>query len=102
MKEYKCFTRSTATYPDALSNTLSEVMYLALGLSGEAGEVAEHVKRLYCSAPLDRHALRSELGDVLWYLVRLADTFSFSIEEIIEANISKLSERKANGSIHEH
>jgi NTP pyrophosphatase (non-canonical NTP hydrolase) len=65
-----------------------------LGLTGEAGEVAELLKKhLFHSRPLDQSALLNELGDVLWYLTALATTFGFTLTAIAQNNIHKLSQR---------
>jgi NTP pyrophosphatase (non-canonical NTP hydrolase) len=70
----------------------------ALGLCGEAGEVAEHLKKtLYHDHPMDISALRNELGDVLWYWVVLCDTLGLSPDEVIEANVEKRSKRYPEG-----
>lgn len=73
-----------------------------LGLVGEAGEVAEMVKKeLYHGHHPGRYEYRDELGDVLWYLAVLADKLGFSLEEIAEANIAKLKKRYPEGFSHE-
>jgi NTP pyrophosphatase (non-canonical NTP hydrolase) len=70
----------------------------ALGLCGEAGEVAENLKKaLYHDHPMDKLALRNELGDVLWYWAVLCDTLGFTIDEVIEANVEKRRVRYPNG-----
>ena len=70
----------------------------ALGLSGEAGEFAELVKKhLFHGKPLDRERAISELGDVLWYLMYCADAVDSSLEEVAEKNCQKLRARYPNG-----
>ena len=74
----------------------------ALGLTGEAGEVAEHVKKhLFHGTPLDRDAVVKELGDCLWYIAALAGTVGVSLSEIGERNIDKLRRRYPDGFSHE-
>ncbi len=72
--------------------------YYALGLCGEAGEVAEKIKK-FIRDGVDysetRAALRMELGDLYWYLARLAACWEFSLDEIAEANLAKLADRAA-------
>lgn len=68
----------------------------ALGLTGEAGEVADHVKKVkYHHQPVAnrRISIFKELGDILWYLSLAADAIGYTMEEIAEGNIDKLLER---------
>ena len=76
--------------------------YYTLGLTGEAGEVAEIVKKAYrvqpFNRPVDPTALALELGDVLWYLAALAEEYGFRLEDIAIMNIAKLEARSNPGS----
>ncbi len=79
--------------------------YLALGLNGEAGEVAEKVKKVYRDAEGEvseatRAAIKKELGDVLWYLAVLAETLGVPLEEVARENLEKLASRKERGVLH--
>lgn len=75
------------SYKDALS-------YLTHGLTGEAGEVAEYVKKLlWHGKKPDIEGLPYELGDVLWYLDRLAALEGYTLEQIAEMNVAKLKAR---------
>jgi NTP pyrophosphatase (non-canonical NTP hydrolase) len=98
---YRNFARTTAIYPEAGMGTVPELMYLALGLAGEAGEVANHIKKVYRDGDdaARRERLASELGDVFWYLVRLVDALGLDPEQVIQANVDKLSGRKARGTL---
>lgn len=70
----------------------------ALGLVGEAGEVAELVKKhLFHGHALDRQALMAELGDVLWYVARLAAALGISLGDVAALNIDKLQRRYPDG-----
>lgn len=70
----------------------------ALGLTGEAGEVAEHVKKhLFHATPLDRDAVAKELGDCLWYLAALASSLDIPLAEVADRNIEKLRRRYPDG-----
>ncbi len=75
-----------------------EFMHLVLGLVGEAGEVAEKVKKLVRDknsdlAQLDRDDMAAELGDVLWYTAVLANYLDLSLDDIARRNVDKLADR---------
>ena len=91
--EYQNLASSTAIYPKKY-----ETIYPALGLCGEAGEVAEKVKKsIRDGKSLDGVGL--ELGDVLWYISALADDLGVTLEEVAQANVDKLQSRKNRGKI---
>ena len=71
----------------------------ALGLVGEAGEVAEKVKKFFRDNTLDEAGIRKELGDVMFYLVALHNTFDLDIEDTIKDNMDKLISRKLRGTL---
>lgn len=72
-----------------------EVVF-ALGLGGETGEVLEIIKKAKRDlAVVDTEHLREELGDVLWYVANLCSAYSLSLEDVINYNVHKLSERYA-------
>jgi len=78
------------------------LIYHVLGLTNEAGEVAGKVKKVIRDKgnvwdQVDRDALAQELGDVLWYLSRVASHFDFTLEEIAQMNLEKIASRKARG-----
>lgn len=97
LEEYNDFTQTTAIYPDALAYNEAEALYLALGLADEAGEVAGKIKKMYRDGHLDPDALAKELGDVMWYLTRLADWNNTPLDKIIKGNMEKLQSRKDRG-----
>lgn len=70
----------------------------ALGLAGEAGEVADSLKKmLFHGHPLDVPAVQDELGDVMWYVMFLCDTLGFTLEEVMAANVRKRARRYPDG-----
>ncbi|MFI5277579.1 MAG: nucleoside triphosphate pyrophosphohydrolase family protein [Ktedonobacterales bacterium] len=70
----------------------------ALGLSGEAGEVTDHVKKIvFQGHEIDRAALMNELGDVMWYVSYLLDTLDLEMDDVLAANIAKLQARYPDG-----
>jgi len=89
--EYQKLARSTAVYPEEY-----KVIYPALGLCGEAGEVAEKIKKtVRGDTSLDEvsGSIADELGDVLWYLAILADDLEVDLEDIAQGNVDKLQLR---------
>jgi NTP pyrophosphatase (non-canonical NTP hydrolase) len=98
LSDYQSLSRRTATYPGAGEN----IVYPTLGLAGEAGEVAEKVKKLLrddggVMSDERRAALAGELGDVLWYLAQVATEAGLELEEIARANLDKLLSRQERG-----
>lgn len=92
--EYQERARTTALYPNRSDN----LEYPTLGLAGEAGEVANIVKKIQRDAggkitPEIREKLKDELGDVLWYLAACADELGLTLDEIAEYNVRKLNAR---------
>jgi len=74
----------------------------ALGIAGEAGEVADHIKKhIGHGHPLDRQAVAKELGDVLWYVAAMADLLGTPLEQIAQMNLDKLRARYPEGFSYE-
>lgn len=95
LSEYQARARVTAVYPHAGENLL----YPTLGLCGEAGEVAEKIKKMIRDddgtlTDERRSALSKELGDVLWYLAQIATEADLELAAIAAANLEKLSSRQ--------
>ena len=68
--------------------------YLALGLIGESGEVAERIKKhIRGDKELKPEKTLEELGDVLWYMANLCETLGFTLADVASANITKLRKR---------
>lgn len=100
-EEYQQKSRTTAIYPDLGKN----IIYPTLGLVGEAGEVAEKVKKVlrdHGGAVTEdtRARIADELGDVLWYLAQLTTEFGLSFDALAVANIAKLASRQNRGVLH--
>lgn len=77
----------------------SQAPYLVIGLAGEAGEVADQIKkmlrRLKTGEPWKSEEVKLELGDTLWYLVGLANEFGWTLEDVMQANYDKITARRA-------
>ena len=97
MNDYQQAAAETAVYR---SNPALSKIYPALGLCGEAGEVAEKIKKFLRDAKLDHAALKLELGDVLWYLAALATEFGWNLSDVAQGNLDKLRDRKARNQLH--
>ncbi len=100
LTEYQSASGRTALYPNHGHNWV----YPALGLVGEAGEVANKLKKAHrdnddvISAEI-KHLVSLELGDVLWYVAQLAAELGLSLESIAEENITKLASRHERGKL---
>jgi len=97
LSEYQRLSRSTAHYPRNEALT-----YPALGLAGEAGEFADHAKKVIRDdggqvTDERRAAMSKELGDVLWYVAQLATELGLDLDEIAQANLDKLLSRQRRG-----
>ena len=95
LSDYQQRSRATAVYPDAGAN----LTYPALGLCGEAGEVAEKVKKAIRDdggvlTDARRDALAGELGDVLWYVAQLATEAGLDLDAVAAGNLAKLRSRQ--------
>ncbi len=93
-EEYQSAASRTALYPRRLAN----LEYPTLGLAGEAGEVANIVKKIqrdHSGIITDdtRTKLKDELGDVLWYISACADELGITLADIADYNVKKLSDR---------
>ena len=100
LNSYQAAAKLTALYPDAGSNPI----YPTLGLSGEAGEVAEKVKKVLRDRGGDfddqaRAEIALELGDVLWYVAQLASELGYELDEVANQNLRKLRDRSARGQL---
>lgn len=98
LNTYQSAALQTAVYPDQGAN----FAYPALGLVGEAGEVADKLKKVIrdnggvLTDPV-RDAVAKELGDTMWYLAVLAWEMDYDLNEIAQMNIDKLNSRKERG-----
>jgi len=93
--DYQLEANKTAVYSGSL-----DIMYPAMGLAGEVGELLNKIKKHFRDGtPLDREDMVAELGDVLWYMAALATDLDIDFEEIPIANLEKLKSRMERGVI---
>lgn len=111
MNDYQVRANETAVYPAAIKgnwpeelHSLLRLQYATLGLVGEAGEVANKVKKIIrdCKGFLTREMrtqLADELGDVLWYLAQTCSELDVTLAEVAKHNNAKLKARREAGTI---
>lgn len=115
--EYQDKAKTTAIYPN--KNTVNGLMYTALGLAGEAGEIANKVKKVYrdelyytisdvsVNSPSIKYSyeldiidnLEKEIGDVLWYCAQICTELGINLGDAATSNLMKLEDRKERGVI---
>ncbi len=99
LNDFQNEANKTAIYPIE-----QQIIYPTLGLTGEAGEVADKVKKILRDKnsifyPDDCHNIALELGDVLWYISTLARDLNYTLEEIAQMNIDKLRSRQERNKL---
>jgi NTP pyrophosphatase (non-canonical NTP hydrolase) len=97
---YQKVAKTTAIYPREQA-----IIYPTLGLTGEAGEVANKVKKIIRDGSDSKDErlvseIKSEIGDCLWYIAVLASDFDIKLSDIASTNLEKLEKRKEKGTIH--
>lgn len=102
LDEYGVAIETVAVYPESGTGSLLALIYCTLGLTGEAGEFAEKVKKIMRDSNGEishEQALQLtlELGDVLWYVTRAAAELGESLSRVANLNVDKLMDRKARG-----
>ena len=98
--EYQKESRKTAKYPKIGKN----FVYPTLGVVGEAGEVAEKVKKVFRDdnkklTKKRKEEIIKELGDLLWYVAQIATELDVTFESIAKDNLKKLKSRLKRGKI---
>ena len=97
---YQQVAKTTAIYPREQA-----IIYPTLGLTGEAGEVANKVKKIIRDGTNKNNEnlvqeISAEIGDCLWYISVLADDIGVKLSDIANNNLEKLENRKKKGTIH--
>lgn len=100
IEEYAKFVESRRK---RLASAQGDVLHMALGIAGEAGEVIDVVKKNYVyDQELDTTHLREEIGDLLFYIQGMHNIFGWAIAETMQRNMDKLRKRYPNGYSDEH
>ena len=99
--EYQRESAATIAYE---GKPIDPLVYCALKLNGEAGEIAEKVGKLYRDkngelGQKDAHAIALELGDCLWYIARLAEQTGYTLGQVALMNQEKLRNRQKAGTL---
>tara|TARA_B100000927_G_scaffold278034_1_gene260272 strand:- start:30708 stop:31028 length:321 start_codon:yes stop_codon:yes gene_type:complete len=92
-------------YQEKATRTLNQTLgmqesltNLCMGIAGESGELIDYFKKhIFHGHELNREHVKSELGDILWYVACLADTLEISLEDVCLSNIEKLESRYPEG-----
>lgn len=97
MMTFEEYQKLSGAYTQSLG-TDDVFLYSVLGLTGEAGEVAEVVKKMIRDkgrqlSEEDRQEILKELGDVLWYVAKVASKLDFSLEDVANRHLQKMKER---------
>ena len=104
---YQCATGETAVYGEGCPDGIYPLLYTILGINGEAGEVAEIIKKELRKGHTKlsdevKQKLVDELGDVMWYLARACAELDIRLSCVAEGNLHKLRTRKASGTLKDH
>ena len=99
LNDYQAAALTTAVYPEN-----KRISYPALGMNGEAGEVADKVKKVIRDNEQEftdenKRAIAYEVGDVLWYCATMAHDLGYTLEEVAKMNIDKLQSRQQRGKL---
>ena len=99
LNEYQEHALETAIYPAE-----NRIIYPTLGLTGEAGEVADKVKKIIRDnhqefTPEKKAEIMKEIGDVLWYCATLSHDLGYSLDEVAQTNVDKLRSRMERSKI---
>jgi NTP pyrophosphatase (non-canonical NTP hydrolase) len=101
--EYQEKTKKTAGWAKTLGQDF-DFVYPVLGLVGEAGEVAEKIKKVLRDeggvvSDAKREEIKKELGDVLWYIAQIGVILKIELNDIAESNIQKTYDRLERGKL---
>jgi len=101
--EYQKKASQTAIF-NSLGSDVMKIAYLALGITGESGEVAEKIKKILRDnngnvTEEKKEEIIKEMGDVLWYLSQLSQELGIDFDYVAQVNIEKLQSRMQRNQI---
>jgi NTP pyrophosphatase (non-canonical NTP hydrolase) len=99
--KYQKLAKKTAVYPNSGKNFI----YPTIGLMGEAGELANKIKKVIRDdgskiTKEKREEIKAEMGDILWYVSQLATELKLELSDVAKYNIEKLSKRQKENKLH--
>ena len=94
LDDYQNAAAATAIYKSEHA-----IIYPALGLAAEAGEVANKVKKIMRDGQFDRDGIADEIGDCLWYIAALCRDLNVDLSAVADRNIKKLRDRQQRGKL---
>lgn len=98
--DFNTYQKRALTTVISSDDYFKDTLHWVLGINGEAGEVAEKVKKIIRDkkgeiSEQDKVELGKELGDVLWYLAVFSHHLGLDFDKVAEDNLAKLADRKA-------
>lgn len=94
LKEYQDLCKVTAK---KFKTDEHEILTWGLGIAGEAGDVASCIKKTFAHDNDQRHGIKENIGDTLWYAAMICNFFGWNFQEILQENITKLKQRYPDG-----
>jgi NTP pyrophosphatase (non-canonical NTP hydrolase) len=98
LKEYQQLCKATAKKFDSKE---MEILTWGLGIAGEAGDVAGCIKKTVAHDNDQRHGIKENIGDTLWYAAMICNYFDWELEDILRENLEKLKKRYPQGKFTE-
>ena len=94
--EWMPYGKFVATLAKKLPSTVEDRLHAAVGISGEAGELLDAVKKNWVyNKELDSENVKEELGDLMFYITAMMLLQGITLDEVLEANVTKLEKRYA-------
>lgn len=105
LDHYQQKSRLSIPNDPKLRALVTDLKYLGLALAGETGEVAEKIKRIFRDTGGElqhdsKQSLILELGDILWYLTRIADVLQTPLSQVARSNLKKIESRIERNQLH--
>ena len=94
LKEYQDLCKRSAK---SFATKDHELMTWGLGIAGEAGDVASCIKKTIAHENDQRHGIKENIGDTMWYAAMICNFYGWDLQEILDSNIDKLKKRFPNG-----
>ena len=90
------YGKFVATLAKKMPSIVEDRLHAAVGISGEAGELLDAVKKNWVyNKELDSENVKEELGDLMFYITAMMLLQGITLDEVLEANVTKLEKRYA-------